>query len=443
MHTLKMEYDFGGLVDTGDMEFNTGYDPKTDEFVNSMLPKARLTVDSRSSRKNKQWSGMVAPFVNGDDIIPCQLLYSLVKKKAWKKFGGFTLSNIVLSDEILVWTKGNEAIMCLAGQNIAKNSQHLIDDLNVAGATTNDACQLRLARVGEDLISKLQDYQITICGYSLGGTTVGCLSAKVFRGIIFNGGAPPTNAPRPSPTNCTVYHIVGDLLSTHFVECKRIYLLESDYRKDQTDTQLQVDGIQWTDVGYYHDMDRFMDYGSPWQFVSPQFEQNSLENYFFFRPGDAIDVLGTIAGALSVEFNFKRKIQLQICRNPIPGSAPSRGCNEGGPNEADKLAGKVIGAAAGGISGLLGTGGAAVIPGAVAGAAAGEALTTQEKGILDFINPEIGRKVVDVGQKLVQGASALDQMNNSQGKFTGRIVGDGDRNAFGGYGGLVTKPFLK
>lgn len=441
MPCLKMD-GLSGLVDTGDMVFDTGNALEAQKFIDTTLPQARLTVDSRSSRKNKSWNGMVAPFVDSQDILPFQLLYSLNKKKPWKRFGGFTLSDVIRSDEIMVWTKDDEVIICLAGQNIAKNSQHLIDDLNVVGATTNEACQLRLARVGAELIKKFADKDITLCGYSLGGTTVGCLCEmeEVNYGIIFNGGAPPSNSPRPVPSNCTVYHIVGDILSTHFAECNRIYLLETDHEREQTATELQTDGVQWLDVGYYHDMDRFMDYGSPWRYVSPQFEQNSLENFFYFRPGDFFDILGTVAGAISVEFNFKRKIQLQICKNPIPGSEPSRGCNEGGPNEADRFAGKVIGAGLGGIAGVLGTGGTTVVPGIVGGAAAGEALAAQEKGILDLINPELGKSIVNASQKFVQGASALDSINKDPGKFTGTIVGDNDRNVFGSTQGLVVKP---
>lgn len=403
-----------------------------------------VDYDYISVRKNKAWNGMVAPFVHPDDVVPFQLLYSLTKKKPWKSFGGYTLSDFVISDELMIWTNETQAIVCFAGQNIATNSQHLIDDLNVAGATINEMCELRLARVGREVITSLAKSfdDIVLCGYSLGGTTVGCLAemTEVNYGLIFNGGAPPSNSPRPVPDNCTVYHIVGDLLSTHFMRCNRIYLLETDRRREQTAKDLQTDGIQWYDIAYYHDLDRFMDYGSPWEYVKPQFEQNSLENYFFFKSGEGSDILGTIAGIVSVNFNFRRKIQLQICSNPIPGSYASRGCREGGPTTTDKIIGGVIGAGLGGAAGAVTTGGAGAVPGATAGAAAGAALATGEKGVLDLINPDIGKTVVDIGEKFVQGASLLDNINTNKGKFTGTIVGGGDRNVFGGIGGLVSKP---
>lgn len=449
MHAVKMagyQMDFDGNF-IGDYKPVVQPPTKEEEEINRRGDFAgykSVDYDSVSMRKSGTWNGMVAPYVYPEDVLPFQLLYSLQKKKPWKRFAGYTLSNLIISNEAMVWTKDDEAIICLVGQNIAKDSSHLIDDLNVAGATSNEACQLRLARIGKELIQQLShDYSdIILCGYSLGGTTVACLSSmkQVLRGIVFNGGAPPSNAPRPVPTNCTVYHIMGDILSTHFMECERIYLIESDRRRQQTMQVLQTDGVQWYDIAYYHDIDRFLDFGLPWELVSPQYEQNSLENYFFFKSGEAIDVLGTVAGIVSVQFNFRKKIQLQICKNPIPGSYSSRGCAEGGPTATDKIIGGVLGAGAGGIAAALGTGGTAVVPAAIAGATTGVALATGEKGILDVINPDLAKTAVDVGEKFVQGASALDSINTNKGVFTGKIVDEGDRNVFGTTGGLVVKP---
>jgi hypothetical protein len=375
---------------------------------------------------DKENYNRVAGFVDDDDSIPLFLMYSLQKKRPYEVYKGYRLTRIILSDEAMVWMTqdGSSAIVCLVGQNIAKNSQHLVDDLNIAGATSNEACQLRLARVGAEIIQKLKSYNvpdIILCGYSLGGAAVGCISEQATRGIIFNGGAPPTNSPRPVPDNCKVYHIVGDILSTHFQSAKRIYLVETLDFREQTEQDLQTDGIQWYDVAYYHDMDRFMDHGGPFKIVSAQFEQNSLENYLFFKSGEFSDFLGAIAGVVSVNFNFRRKLQIQVCSNPIPGSYPSRGCREGGPNIMDKVAGAAIGGLLGGAAASLPTAGTGVVAGASAGAAAGLALASGEKGILDLINPDIGKTVVDVGEKLVTGASALDAYNNSKGGFTGQI----------------------
>lgn len=408
----------------------------------------KIQYNQESVRQNQTWTGMVAEFVDSDDIIPFQLLYSLQQKKPWKNFGGYNLTNIVTSDELMVWIDVNfkNAIVCFVGQNIATNSQHLVDDLNVAGLTSNQSCQLRLARVGETILQQISHIpNITLCGYSLGGSVVQCLctNATVTRGIVFNGGAPITNQPRTVPENCTVYHIVGDLLSTHYTECERIYLFETNAFREQTENVLQTDGIQWIDVAYYHSLDRFLDMKAPWRFVNSQFEQNSLENYFFYKNGELADLALAAAGLLSVEFNIKRKLQILICSNPIPGAQTSRGCSESKPTDADRLLGKVAGGVVGAVTSGVETGGAGVIPGAIAGAAAGEALITGEKGILDIINPEIGKNVSAFGQKLIQGASYLDRYNNDPGRFTGTIVDKGNTNVFGGTEGIVARPSLQ
>jgi len=383
----------------------------------------------QSVRQDKENYNRVAEFIDSDDSIPLTLMYSLQKKIPMESFWAYRLTRLVLSDEALVWLTqdGTSAIVCLVGQNIARNSSHLVDDLNIAGATANQACQLRLARVGLELIQKLKELgvpEIILCGYSLGGAAVACIADKATRGIIFNGGAPPSNSPRPVPDNCKVYHIVGDVLSTHFMRAKRIYLIETLEPRDQTDTQLQTDGIQWFDVAYYHDMDRFMAHGGPYKIVTPQFEQNSLENYLFYKGGDFTDILGSIAGFISVNFNFRRKLQLQVCSNPIPGAYSGRACEEGKPSLEDKAIGAVLGGVAGAAAGGLTTGGAGFIPGAAGGASAGVAVASGEKGLLDLINPDLTKTVADLGEAVVSGASALDSVNTQKGGFSGKIQYD-------------------
>ncbi len=383
----------------------------------------------KSTRLDKQNYNRAANFIDAEDTVPLRLLYDLQKKRPWESFWQYKLTRLILSDEALVYmtADGSSAIILLVGQNIATNSQHLIDDLNIAGATANEACQLRLARVGMELIDKLKSFgvkEIIACGYSLGGAAVACICENVTRGIIFNGGAPPSNSPRPVPDNCKVYHIVGDLLSTHYMKAKRIYLVETLTPREQDAQHLQTDGIQWYDIAYYHDMDRFMDYGGPYKIVTPQFEQNSLENYFFFKMGEGSDLLGAVAGIISSSFNFRRKIQLQICANPVPGAYPSRGCKEGGPSVAEKAAAGLIGGFLGGAVAAIPTGGAGAVAGATAGASAGVSLVSGEKGILDLIVPDFGKNAVDLGEKLVAGASQLDALNNREGGFTSKIQYD-------------------
>jgi hypothetical protein len=359
-------------------------------------------------------------------------MYNLQKKRPFDSYAGYKLTRLVLSDEALVYGtgEGESAIICMVGQNIATNSQHLVDDLNIAGATANSVCQLRLARVGAALIKSLKDLgfrEIILCGYSLGGAAVACISDQATRGIIFNGGAPLTNSARPVPDNCKVYHIVGDLLSTHWMSAKRIYLVETNSFREQSDENLQTDGVQWFDIAYYHDMDRFMDHGGANRIVSPQFEQNSLENYMYFKSGEMSDILGSIAGILSVNFNFRRKLQLLVCDNPVPGAYSSRACAEGKTSPQDKAIGGIIGGVLGAAAGGIPTGGAGFIPGAVSGASAGVALASGEKGVLDLINPDMTKTAADLGEAIVGGASALDSLNNSKGGFTSKIQFEGQK----------------
>lgn len=56
-------------------------------------------------------------------------------------------------------------------------------------------------------------------GHSLGGTAAFCMTSKISnsRCVAFNPGAAPTNPvlSGPGPTRATVYHIFGDIISTH------------------------------------------------------------------------------------------------------------------------------------------------------------------------------------------------------------------------------------
>lgn len=397
--------------------------------------------DDRSVRQNKSWNGMAAPFVDKEDQIPLLLLHSLQTKKPWRNYQGFQLLDIIQSDEIMVWADEIDAIICFVGQNIATNSQHLIDDLNVAGIVSKSACQLRLVKVGKKLIDQVFEMGlvVTLCGYSLGGSTVGCLSdnPKVDRGITFNAGAPLTHAPRLTPSNCTDYHIVGDILSTHFTQSVRIYLIEAYVRSNQTDKDLQRDGIQWLDVAYYHSLDRFLDLSAPYEIVNAQFEQNSLENYLFFKRGDVFDVLGSIAGILSSKFNFRRKLQTLLCSNPIPGAVSSLGCEELESGSVDKLLGGVVGGLAGLGASLVTTGGANMGPATVGGASIGASILSGKKGILDYISPDLISTVEDVGEQIVDGAYMLDTINTKKGVWTSQIV-EGPPPEFA-QGGLLQK----
>lgn len=63
---------------------------------------------------------------------------------------------------------------------------------------------------------------ILFTGHSLGGTAAFCLSMAFpnSRCVVFNPGAAPTNPvySGPGPERATVYHVVGDIISSHMSE---------------------------------------------------------------------------------------------------------------------------------------------------------------------------------------------------------------------------------
>ena len=69
----------------------------------------------------------------------------------------------------------------------------------------------------EELQSQVQAF--IFAGHSLGGTAAFCLTSKVpgSRCVCFNPGAAPTNPvlSGPGPGRARVYHIFGDIISSH------------------------------------------------------------------------------------------------------------------------------------------------------------------------------------------------------------------------------------
>jgi len=68
-------------------------------------------------------------------------------------------------------------------------------------------------------ISNINAKRVIFAGHSLGGTAAFCLASKYSnsRAVCFNPGAAPTNPvlSGPGPGRVHVYHIVGDIISTH------------------------------------------------------------------------------------------------------------------------------------------------------------------------------------------------------------------------------------
>lgn len=91
----------------------------------------------------------------------------------------------------------------------------------IAGATSKGYCDLSLVAQVDSLMTLLLQLDITsfiFAGHSLGGTAAFCLAGKYThaRAICFNMGAAPSNPIYNGPGGrATVYHIVGDIISSH------------------------------------------------------------------------------------------------------------------------------------------------------------------------------------------------------------------------------------
>ena len=85
-------------------------------------------------------------------------------------------------------------------------------------------CSLSLVRQVEEMLVSLEGGydSIIFAGHSLGGTSAFCLSKKFSnsRCVCVNPGAAPTNPiyDGPGRDKAVVYHIVGDIISTHMSE---------------------------------------------------------------------------------------------------------------------------------------------------------------------------------------------------------------------------------
>lgn len=102
--------------------------------------------------------------------------------------------------------------------------QDLADDRVVGGGTSKGSCETNIVTEGTRILQTLLNRgatgpQITVVGYSLGGSAALCLATHFpgVRAVSFAGGAPATFPIRkgPGPSRAVHYTIVGDLISSH------------------------------------------------------------------------------------------------------------------------------------------------------------------------------------------------------------------------------------
>lgn len=82
----------------------------------------------------------------------------------------------------------------------------------------NSYCDLSLVNQARQYAEEYQEEGIVFAGHSLGGTAAFCLTSAIAnsRSVSLNPGAAPTNPVITGPgARATVYHIVGDIISSH------------------------------------------------------------------------------------------------------------------------------------------------------------------------------------------------------------------------------------
>lgn len=375
--------------------------------------KGILDMGNTPVREDGPETGQVASYIAQTDHIYVKIIKALYGTPT--DIDDYKLSR--LGDQaVRAWVNETteHVIICIQGTSIStdKGLSNILDDVTLA---TQGGCNLAAVSTAtlvlKDILAR-GFTNITACGHSLGGAAAFCLGEKYpeITCVGFNAAAPITS-PRETPPNGRAYHIIGDLISSHIGGAvTRIYLVESGTEYVQTKTQLQLDGVIWDDVGYYHGIARFFDRGRQYRIESAQFEQQSLEN-FVFKDTLLAKAVGVLGAATSQKLNVFKIVQELVCAHPIPGSEPARGCLEKGTEMGFTIAGTAIGGAIGAVAGLVSTAGVATVPGVLAGAGAGYALTAGEKGLWDFI-PGVPEAIAQATQGI---AAANQGLTTAQG----------------------------
>lgn len=359
-----------------------------------------------------QMTGLNIPaeFILEQDRVPMILAFStynsiIVEKDEYR-------ITTVGSQYARCWVKPGSVIIGIRGTAVSEAGgfNNLLDDAVIAGLIGDDKCSLQIVKDVEVFVKDFIDRgfcEIIICGHSLGGEAAICLATmypQVTRAISFNGAAPASggNFEGAGIERTTAYHIVGDVVSTHIDQetCKvfRIKLLEPN----PTD---------WGDPLYYHSTDRFYYHGRKYEFWSAQREQEDMQDYVYHSTVPT-EIISVLLGVVTKHLH-RDKLREFICKHPIPDSKISNQCAR---DMSLGREGRVFGAFAGGLIGLVlgGTAGLALlgVTGAVTGIAAGYRIASGE-GLLDITGvSDIAAPVVDTVGRLSRGFLSFLQRRN-------------------------------
>lgn len=305
-----------------------------------------------------------ANFIDFEDHIILDVVKNTYRIE--KEITGYTLGPSQGSTHS--WIKGDEAIVGIRGTASVRDVK---DDVFVAGFLPAPVCELDIVEEAMVVLDQLKDKKVIVCGHSLGGAAAFCVARdyeNIVRAVSFNGAAPISGHLIEGKGRAVskFYHIVGDIISTHAdqanTDVRRVYLKEHGARVENLNTD--KDNVRWLDVGYYHGLERFTNHGREWILVSAQFEQNSLERFFFNETETSV-LRALLVGLTTRAVDATSLARRLICTKPIPGSV-SRSCVE----KKDWFVGRFVGGIFGAVLGLTG-GPAGVIKGAVEGAEAG------------------------------------------------------------------------
>lgn len=140
---------------------------------------------------------------------------------------------------------------------------------------------------------------VLFTGHSLGGTSAFCLSKRFpdSRCVVFNPGAAPTNPiiSGPGASRATVYHIVGDIISSHMSSKAALVF--------RIKLQVPFGSVK------AHATENFFSSGSYSLMTATQ------EDELFLKWAKGTNVTGAIYA------NYSKYLQTQAKFNPIPDSA--------------------------------------------------------------------------------------------------------------------------
>lgn len=158
------------------------------------------------------------------------------------------------------------------------------------------------------IAEKYQDTGVVFAGHSLGGTAALCLS-EIFnnsRAVSFNPGGAATNpiTEGPGPDKATVYHIVGDVISTHIApSAANVIRIE---KRDSVFGSTKP-----------HDSTNILANSGEWKEVSAD-EEDAL-----YAKWSETGLYNKVVKPAGRFFNFLRwlKYNKSVEESPIPGSA--------------------------------------------------------------------------------------------------------------------------